>query len=164
MRHTLNILVNNHAGVMSHVSGLFTRRGYNIDSIAVGVTDNPELSNITIVVKGDDSIVTQVKKQLLKLPDVLSVIDLQYDESITRELILLVVKAVDENRIEIISICNVFHAKILDMTKDTIMLEFSGNPRQVNVIVNMLKKFGIVEMSRTGQIALACQSTIYTKD
>ena len=164
MKHTLNILVNNHAGVMSHVSGLFTRRGYNIDSIAVGVTENPELSNITIVVKGDDSVVAQVKKQLLKLPDVMSVVDLQYNESITRELVLIVVKAQDTNRIEIISICNVFHAKIVDMTEDTVMVEFSGNPRQVSVIVNMLKKFGIMEMSRTGQIALSCQSAIYNKN
>ncbi|MCB1193181.1 MAG: acetolactate synthase small subunit [Leptospiraceae bacterium] len=164
MKHTLNILVNNHAGVMSHVSGLFTRRGYNIDSIAVGVTENPEFSNITIVVKGDDSVVAQVKKQLLKLPDVMSVVDLQYNESITRELVLIVVKAQDTNRIEIISICNVFHAKIVDMTEDTVMVEFSGNPRQVSVIVNMLKKFGIMEMSRTGQIALSCQSAIYNKN
>ncbi len=164
MRHTLNILVNNHAGVMSHVSGLFTRRGYNIDSIAVGVTDNPELSNITIVVKGDEAVVTQVKKQLLKLPDVMSVVDMRYNESITRELVLIVVKVADASRIEIISICNVFHAKIVDMTEDTVMVEFSGNPSQVNIIISMLKKFGIMEMSRTGQIALSCQSAIYNKN
>ena len=98
MKHTLNILVNNHPGVMSHVSGLFTRRSYNIDSIAVGVTENPDISSMTIVLKGDDAVVDQVKQQLLKLPDVLKVTDLFYMEAITRELVLLKVEAKDSSR------------------------------------------------------------------
>ena len=157
MKHTLSILVNNHPGVMSHVSGLFTRRSYNIDSIAVGVTDNPEISSMTIVLKGDDSIVYQVKKQLLKLPDVLKVTDLYYMEAITRELVLVKVEAKDSNRTEIISICGVFSAKIVDVTELSLMVEFSGNTRQVTAFISMMAKFGILEMARTGQIALACQ-------
>jgi acetolactate synthase I/III small subunit len=155
MKHTLTILVNNHPGVMSHVSGLFTRRSYNIDSIAVGVTDNPEISSMTIVVKGDEKVVEQVKRQLLKLPDVLSVKDLHFLESVTRELILIKVNATDSIRSEIITLCDVFSAKVVDVTEKTLMLEFSGNSRQVNAFIEMMKKFGILEMSRTGQIALS---------
>ncbi len=157
MKHTLSILVNNHPGVMSHVSGLFTRRSYNIDSIAVGVTENPEVSSMTIVLKGDDAVVDQVKKQLLKLPDVLKVTDLFYMEAITRELVLLKVEAKDSNRTEIISLCGVFGAKIVDVTDSSLMTEFSGNARQVTAFISMMTKFGIIEMARTGQIALACQ-------
>lgn len=158
MKHTLSILVNNHPGVMSHVSGLFTRRSYNIDSIAVGVTENPEISSMTIVLKGDDSVVDQVKKQLLKLPDVLKVTDLYYMEAITRELVLLKVEAKDSNRTEIISLCGVFGSKIVDVTELSLMVEFSGNARQVSAFISMMAKYGILEMARTGQIALACQS------
>ncbi|MCE9501124.1 MAG: acetolactate synthase small subunit [Leptospira sp.] len=160
MKHVLSILVNNHPGVMSHVSGLFTRRAYNIDSIAVGVTEDPEISSMTIVVKGDASVVEQVKKQLLKLPDVIKVQDIAYNESITRELVLIIVESNDKTRLEIISICDVFKGKIVDMTDSALMIEFSGNARQVNAIVQMLKKFGIKEMARTGQIALPYQSSI----
>mgnify|MGYP001577977728 CR=1 FL=1 len=158
MKHVISILVNNHPGVMSHVSGLFTRRGYNIDSIAVGVTENPEVSCMTIVVKGDEAVVGQVKNQLLKLTDVLKVDDLAYHESITRELVLIIVKSSDSTRFEIISICDVFKAKIVDMAGESLMVEFSGSSRQVNAIIEMLKKFGIKEMARTGQIALPYQT------
>ncbi len=158
MRHTLNILVNNHPGVMSHVSGLFTRRGYNIDSIAVGVTDNPEVSCMTIVVRGDDEVVLQVQKQLMKLPDVLQVKDLHYREAVTRELILLQIKSSDETRTEIVSVCDVFKAKIIDVTESSVIIEYSGNTRQVEALIKMLKKFGILEIARTGAIALEVQS------
>ena len=123
MKHTLNILVNNHPGVMSHVSGLFTRRSYNIDSIAVGVTEN-----------------------------------LFYMEAITRELVLLKVEAKDSNRTEIISLCGVFGSKIVDVTDTSLMIEFSGSARQVAAFITMMTKYGILEMARTGQIALACQN------
>ncbi len=159
MKYTLSILVNNHPGVMSHVSGLFTRRGYNIDSIAVGVTENPEISCMTIVVRGDDNIVNQVMNQLLKLPDVLRVKDLHFLESVTRELILLNVKVDDSIRMEVISICEVFSAKIIDVTKDSLVIEYAGNSRQVNALISMIKKFEIIEMARTGSIALSVQSS-----
>ena len=158
MKHTLNILVNNHPGVMSHVSGLFTRRSYNIDSIAVGVTENPDISSMTIVLKGDDAVVDQVKQQLLKLPDVLKVTDLFYMEAITRELVLLKVEAKDSNRTEIISLCGVFGSKIVDVTDTSLMIEFSGSARQVAAFITMMTKYVILEMARTGQIALACQN------
>jgi acetolactate synthase-1/3 small subunit len=159
MKYTLSILVNNHPGVMSHVSGLFTRRGYNIDSIAVGVTENPEISCMTIVVRGDENIVNQVMNQLLKLPDVLRVKDLHFLESVTRELILLNVKVDDSIRMEVISICEVFSAKIIDVTKDSLVIEYAGNSRQVNALISMIKKFEIIEMARTGSIALSVQSS-----
>ena len=158
MKHTLNILVNNHPGVMSHVSGLFTRRSYNIDSIAVGVTENPDISSMTIVLKGDDAVVDQVKQQLLKLPDVLKVTDMFYMEAITRELVLLKVEAKDSNRTEIISLCGVFGSKIVDVTDTSLMIEFYGSARQVAAFITMMTKYGILEMARTGQIALACQN------
>lgn len=160
MKHTLSILVNNHAGVMSHVSGLFTRRGYNINSIAVGETDNPEISNMTIVIKGDETVINQVKNQLKKLPDVLQIKDIPYMSSITRELLLILVSTSNENRQEAISICDVFKADILDMTDENLMAQFSGNTREVNAFLRMMKKFGILEISRTGQIALTCRSTM----
>lgn len=154
MKHTLSILVNNHPGVMSHVSGLFTRRSYNIDSIAVGVTSNPEISSVTIVVKGDDAVLGQVKKQLLKLPDVIGIQDLAYSESINRELVLMQIQLSDATRVEVISLCEVFKAKIAEITLDSILLEYSGNNRQVNSFIDIMKKYGILDMARTGQIAL----------
>ncbi|MBM9592049.1 acetolactate synthase small subunit [Leptospira sp. 201903075] len=155
MKHTLSILVNNHPGVMSHVSGLFTRRGYNIDSIAVGVTDNADVSSMTIVLNGDDFLVGQVKNQLLKLPDVLKVQDMTYAGSVQRELVLISFTITENNRSEALTICNGFDVKILEMTEDSLLIEFSGNSRQVTNVISVLKPFGIREISRTGQIAIA---------
>lgn len=155
MKHTLSILVNNHPGVMSHVSGLFTRRGYNIDSIAVGVTDNSDVSSMTIVLNGDDFLVGQVKNQLLKLPDVLKVQDMTYAGSVQRELVLISFTITENNRSEALTICNGFDVKILEMTEDSLLIEFSGNSRQVTNVISVLKPFGIREISRTGQIAIA---------
>ncbi|MCB1141967.1 MAG: acetolactate synthase small subunit [Leptospiraceae bacterium] len=157
MKHTLSILVNNHAGVMSHVSGLFTRRGYNIDSIAVGVTENPEISSMTIVVRGDEEVVSQVKMQLLKLPDVIKITDLNKSESITRELVLLNVSSNDKVRSEIMTISDVFKASIIDVTESSLLIEYSGTSRQVDALITLIKKFGILEMARTGTIAIAVQ-------
>lgn len=155
MKHTLSILVNNHPGVMSHVSGLFTRRGYNIESIAVGVTDNADVSSMTIVLNGDDFLVGQVKNQLLKLPDVLKVQDMTYAGSVQRELVLISFTITENNRSEALTICNGFDVKILEMTEDSLLIEFSGNSRQVTNVISVLKPFGIREISRTGQIAIA---------
>jgi len=160
VKHTLSILVNNHPGVMSHVSGLFTRRSYNIDSIAVGVTADPEISSMTIVVKGDETILNQVKKQLMKLPDVLSVEDLAYHSSINRELILLQVALSDTNRLEVLSLCQIFKASIAEITLDSILVEYSGNNRQVESFIETMKKFGILEMARTGQIAMKYRANV----
>ncbi|EMN48556.1 acetolactate synthase, small subunit [Leptospira interrogans str. L1207] len=158
MKHILKILVNNHPGVMSHVSGLFTRRSYNIDSIAVGVTVNLEISSMVIVVKGDEATVDQVKRQLLKLPDVLEVEDLAYRDCVSRELVLLVVKLTETTRTEILSVCEIFEAKIADLTHSSLTIEYSGNSRKVNAIVEIMSKYGIEEIVRTGQIAIRYRS------
>ncbi|GBF49759.1 acetolactate synthase 3 regulatory subunit [Leptospira ryugenii] len=155
MKHTLSILVNNHPGVMSHVSGLFTRRGYNIDSIAVGVTDDSEVSSMTIVLRGDETTVGHVKNQLLKLPDVLRVQDMAYASSVQRELVLISIEITEANRSEALAVCNGFGASVLEMTEDSLLMEFSGNSRQVENMIALMQKFGIREIARTGQIALA---------
>ena len=159
-QYTLSILVRNHAGVLSHVAGLFTRRGYNIESISAGVTENPEITRITIVVTGDKRVVEQVVKQCRKLVDVISVTSLKYNEAVTRELALIVVKADQENRSRIIEIADVFDAKVVDMAEDSILLEVTGNIRKINSIIQLLSPFGIEEIGRTGMVALQARSTI----
>lgn len=159
MQHTLSLLVRNHPGVMSHVAGLFTRRSYNIESIAVGVTENPELSRMTFVVGGDERIVQQIVKQCQKLVDVLSVKVLKYEESLTRELAVITVKTTStQSRAEIIQIASVFNARIADMSETSIMIEVTGNQRQINSIISLLAKYGIEEMARTGLVALTFPS------
>jgi acetolactate synthase-1/3 small subunit len=143
---------------MSHVSGLFTRRSYNIDSIAVGETADSDYSLVTIVVRGDEAVLSQVKKQLLKLPDVLSVNDLAYHESVNRELVLLQVQVTDNTRSEVLSLCETFKAKIAEVTLDSVMAEYSGNNRQVCNFIDVMKKYGILDLARTGQIALKYRS------
>jgi acetolactate synthase-1/3 small subunit len=154
MKHVLKILVNNNPGVMSHVSGLFTRRGYNIDSIAVGATEDTNYSSMTIVVHGDEYIVDQVKKNLLKLPDVIKVSDLAFQNSLARELVLLRVKVSEKNRNEVISICDVFEAKIAELEKESILIEYSGPTRKVAGLLELLKPFGVQDIARTGMVAI----------
>ncbi len=157
-QYTLSILVRNHAGVLSHVAGLFTRRGYNIESITAGVTENPEITRITIVVTGDNRIVEQVAKQCQKLVDVIKVTSLKYNESVTRELAIIVVTASQQTRSQIIEIADVFDAKIVDMSECAIMLEVTGNTRSINSIIQLLSPFGIEEIARTGVVVLPYRS------
>jgi acetolactate synthase-1/3 small subunit len=159
-QYTLSMLVRNHAGVLSHVAGLFTRRGYNIESITAGVTENPDITRITIVVTGDDRILAQVLKQCQKLVDVITVANLKYNESVTRELAIIVVNATQETRSQIIEIADVFAAKIVDMAEEAIMLEVTGNTRQINSMMKLLKPYGIAEIGRTGVVALQYRSQI----
>lgn len=159
MRHIISVLVRNHPGVLSHVVGLFTRRSYNIESLAAGVTENPDITRITIVVTGDDLVLDQVMKQVNKLVDVLNVNDLNYDQAITRELTIITVKTTLQTRGAVIEIANVFGAKVVDMSEDTITLELSGTERVLQNLVRLLKPFGISEMARTGMIALAMKSS-----
>lgn len=154
-RHILSILVRNRAGVMSHVSGLFTRRGYNIDSIAVGVTDRPEVSIVTIVFRGDENTLQQFHGQLLKLADVVKVEILSYHDSIVRELILVRIQARPADRTEIFGIVEVFHGRIAEITEDSMLIEVHGSSRQMAGFLRMMQKFGIREMARTGQVALS---------
>ncbi|HEY9062528.1 MAG TPA: acetolactate synthase small subunit [Pseudobacteroides sp.] len=153
-KHLLSVLVHNHAGVLSRVSGLFSRRGFNIDSLAVGVTEDSQVSRITIVVDGDDYTVDQVTKQLNKLVDVLKIKQLEKADSVSRELALIKVTATTETRAEIIQIVEIFRAKIVDVSKNTLTIEAAGSSDKVNALEDMLKQYGIVEIVRTGTIAI----------
>jgi acetolactate synthase-1/3 small subunit len=159
MRHIISVLVRNHAGVLSHVVGLFTRRSYNIESLAAGVTEDPEITRLTIVVAGDDLVLDQVMKQVNKLVDVLKVTDLKYDQAIARELAIITVKTTLQTRGSVIEIAGVFGAKVVDMSEDTITLELSGTEKVVQNLLRLLSPFGISEMARTGMIALAMKSS-----
>lgn len=153
-KHTLSVLVENHAGVLSRVAGLFSRRGFNIDSLAVGVTENPDVSRMTIVVDGDEYIVEQVSKQLNKLIDVIKIRQLESHESVSRELALIKVSANTETRSEIMQLVEIFRAKIIDVSKNTLTIEISGATDKVAALEGMLKQFGIKEIVRTGTIAI----------
>jgi acetolactate synthase I/III small subunit len=153
-KHTLSILVENHPGVLSRVAGLFSRRGFNIDSLAVGVTENPDVSRMTIVVDGDDYVVEQVSKQLNKLIDVIKIKQLDKEDSVSRELALIKVNASASSRAEIIQIVEIFRAKIVDVSKNTLTIEISGGTDKVAALEDMLKQFGIKEIVRTGTIAI----------
>ena len=154
MRHTLAVLVENKPGVLARVSGLFSRRGYNIDSLAVGMTENPEISRMTIVVEGDDRVLAQVISQLSKLIDVISVSDLPPSESVDRGLALIKVAADMGTRAEILQIAGIFRAKIIDISAETLVIEVTGDKGKIRAIENMLGRFGIKEVVRTGRVAL----------
>ena len=154
MKHTLAVLVENKAGVLSRVSSLFSRRGYNIDSLAVGVTEDPDISRITIVVHGDDHVVEQVTKQLNKLIDVIKVSDIGGDEAVERELALIKVAADADTRAEIIQIANIFRARIVDVAPKSMTVEITGDEGKVQAIEKLLRQFGIKELVRTGKIAI----------
>ena len=153
-RYVLSVLVENHSGVLSRVSGLFSRRGYNIDSLSVGVTEDPNVSRMTIVVRGDQYILEQIKKQLNKLIDVIKVIELRSDQSVYRELVLLKVRATTEQRAEIIEIVNIFRGKVVDVTSESLMIEITGDEEKLFALINMVEPYGIKEMIRTGLTAL----------
>lgn len=154
MKHTLAVLVENKAGVLSRVASLFSRRGYNIDSLAVGVTEDPDISRITIVVHGDDHVLEQVTKQLNKLIDVIKVSDIGGDEAVERELALIKVAADADTRAEIIQIANIFRARIVDVAPKSMTVEITGDEGKVQAIEKLLRQFGIKELVRTGKIAM----------
>jgi acetolactate synthase-1/3 small subunit len=154
MKHTLAVLVQNKSGVLSRVAALFSRRGYNIDSLAVGVTEDPDISRITIVVHGDDHVLEQVTKQLNKLVDVIKVSDLRGDDTVERELALIKVTADTDNRAEIIQIADIFRARIIDVAPKSMTVEVTGDEGKVEAIEKLLRQFGIKEMVRTGKIAM----------
>ena len=154
MKHTLAVLVENKSGVLSRVASLFSRRGYNIDSLAVGVTEDPEISRMTIVVHGDDHVLEQVTKQLNKLVDVIKVSDIGGDDAVERELALIKVSADVDTRAEIIQIANIFRARIVDVAPKSMTVEVTGDEGKVEAIEKLLRQFGIKEMVRTGKIAL----------
>jgi acetolactate synthase-1/3 small subunit len=154
MKHTIAVLVENKAGVLARISGLFARRGFNIDSLAVGPTDNPHISRITIVVEGDDYIAEQVTKQLNKLIDVLKVRNLAEDAITRRELVLVKVRIDGSQRGEIIDIAKIMNCEIVDISHTTLMIEFDDRPERVELLIDLLSKYTILEIARTGTIAL----------
>ncbi|MGI6189757.1 MAG: acetolactate synthase small subunit [Clostridiales bacterium] len=153
MRHVLGVLVENQPGVLAKVAGLFSRRGFNIESLAVGTTEDPTVSRMTIVVEGDENVIEQVAKQLNKLIDVIRVADIAKD-SVARELALIKVHTTPATRNEIIQIVSVFRAQVVDISKDSLIIEITGDQDKVSALQEMLKDFGIKEMVRTGIIAV----------
>ena len=154
MKHTISILVENHAGVLSRISGLFSRRSFNIDSLAVGVTDDPTVSRITIIVNGDDYTVEQVTKQLNKMVDVIKLKQLDSSNDICRELMLIKVRCNAKNRSDLIDIAQLMEAKISDLSANSFTLEISDTPQRLALMEEMLRPYGILEEVRTGAIAL----------
>lgn len=154
MRHTLAVLVENNPGVLARVAGLFSRRGFNIDSLAVGRTDNPSVSRMTIVVEGDDRYLEQVNKQLHKLVDVLKISDITRDAYVDRELVLIKVSADAAKRAEIMQLVDIFRARIVDVGPKTLTIEVTGNDGKITAFEDSLRPFGIKELVRTGKIAM----------
>ncbi|MDD4178578.1 MAG: acetolactate synthase small subunit [Candidatus Margulisbacteria bacterium] len=154
MKHTISVIVENKPGVLSRVSGLFSRRGFNIESLAVGTTEDPNMSRMTIVVEGDESDLEQITKQLYKLIDTLKVFDLPAEKAIQTELVLAKVAASEKTRAEITQIAEIFRAKIVDVAETSMTLELSGDESKVDGAIKLLTKFGIKELVRTGKIAL----------
>ena len=154
MKQTISVLVENQAGVLNRITGLFSRRAFNIDSLAVGVTDDPTISRITIIVDSGNSVVEQVEKQLNKLIEVIKVRTIPEDRMIGRELVLLKVNATNKTRQDIMTICEIMGAKVSDVSPTSMTLELSDTPDRVDTFEAMLRSFSILEVVRTGVIAL----------
>lgn len=153
-RHIISILVENHSGVLSRISGLFSRRGYNIDSLSVGVTENPQVSRITIVAMGDDSVIEQIVKQVNKLVDVFYVMVLKPEESVYRELALIKVNASTNTRPAIVSIAEIFRASIIDVSGESLTIEITGDQSKIKAFTELMEPYGIKEIVRTGLTAI----------
>lgn len=151
----LSILVDNSAGVLSRVAGMFSRRGYNIDSLTVGVTENPAYSRMTVAVSGSDDVLVQIKKQLAKLVDVKEIIELPRNASIIKELILVTVEADITKRQAVTALAGIYKAKIVDVTSTHMMLELTGNQDKLSTFLDLLEDFKITELARTGITGLA---------
>ena len=154
MKQTISVLVENQAGVLNRITGLFSRRAFNIDSLAVGVTDDPSISRITIIVDSGNSVVEQVEKQLNKLIEVIKVRTIPEDKMIGRELVLLKVNATNKTRQDIMTICDIMGAKVDDISPNSLTLELSDTPDRIDTFEAMLRPFSILEVVRTGVIAL----------
>ena len=153
-RNVVAILVNNHFGVLNRISGMFRRRGFNIDSLTVGATQDPEISRITITFMGDEN-KTQIIRQLEKMPDVMEVAELDSDNSVSRELVLIKIANSSETRQDVLAIVDAFRAKVVDYAVQTMTIEVTGESSKIDAIIELLKEFGIIEMCRTGLVALS---------
>jgi acetolactate synthase-1/3 small subunit len=154
MRHTITVLVENEFGVLARVAGLFSGRGFNIDSLSVAPTNEETLSRMTIVTGGDDKILEQISKQLNKLVDVIKVIDFDDGSCIEREMALIKVSAEDEKRAEVLRIVDIFRAKIIDVTPKSYTIEATGAPVKIDAILDLLRPLGLKELVRTGAVAI----------
>ena len=155
MRHTISVLVENKAGVLARIANLFSARGYNIDSLAVGETEDPTISRMTIIVRGDERILEQIEKQLNKLIDVIRVSDFIDTDHVERDLILVKVNADKSTRSEILQIVDIFRAKIVDVAASSLIIEMTGTEEKIKAFAEILKPFGVKEMVRTGIVAMA---------
>lgn len=154
MEHTLSVLVMNQPGVLARVAGLFSRRGFNIESLAVGVTDEPNISRMTIQVEADDATLEQITKQLHKLIDVIKISDITTDERVDRELALIKISGDAANRSEILQVADIFRAKIVDVAEKSIVIEVTGDEAKIDALVQLTRPYGIIELVRTGKISM----------
>ena len=154
MQHTISVLVENKFGVLTRMAGLFSGRGYNIDTLNVGPTQNPKFSRMTIVTRGDDSTIEQIVKQLKKLVNVLEVLDFRDTEYVDRELVLVKVEVDSATRAEVMQITDIFRAKIVDVQPKSLTIEISGNESKVEKFLSLMGTFGVIGLTRTGKVAL----------
>jgi len=154
MRHVLSALVHNQPGVLAHISGMLASRGFNIDSLAVGETEDPNLSRVTFVVHGDDKQLEQVRKQLDKVVTVVKVQDISSEDFVERDLMIVKVKATSHQRMEIVLLVEMFRGRVVDIGMETLMIEIAGQERKIEAFIELMRPFGIVELARTGRIAL----------
>ena len=163
IKHTLSVLVEDEAGVLTRIAALFARRGFNIESLAVGPAEQNGVSRITMVVPGDEQVIEQLTKQLYKLINVIKVNDVTYTPCVERELMLLKVNATSSNRSEVIELAQIFRARVVDVSEDSLTLEVVGDPGKMVAIVQVLNRFGLREVARTGKIALSRESGVNTE-
>lgn len=163
MKHTLSVLVQDEAGVLTRIAGLFARRGFNIESLAVGPSEQEKLSRITMVVNGDDYVVEQLIKQLYRLINVLKVQDITSTPCVERELMLLKVNANSGTRAEVLGLAEIFRARVVDVAEDSVTLEVVGDPGKIVAIVQVLQRFGLREIARTGKISMTRESRVNTE-
>ena len=163
IKQTISVLVEDEAGVLTRIAGLFARRGFNIESLAVGPAEQVGVSRITMVVPGDEKVVEQLIKQLYKLISVLKVQDISQQPCVERELMLIKVNAAASNRDEVIQVAQIFRARVVDLSEEALTIEVVGDPGKIVAIIQMLNKFGIREIARTGKIALVRESKVNTE-
>jgi acetolactate synthase-1/3 small subunit len=159
MRHTISLLVENRFGVLSRVSGLFSGRGYNIESISVGETIDPAISQMTIVTRGDDLVIEQITKQLNKLIDIIKVTDMVDVDHVEREMVLVKVAPKPERKAEVLNLTGIFRGRIVDSSEKTYTIEITGDEDKIRAFVNLMKPMGIKEFVRTGKVAIAREGT-----
>lgn len=162
-RHTLSVLVENKPGVLARIAGLFSRRGFNIDSLAVGPTEHPEISRMTIVVNVEESPLEQVTKQLNKLIEVIKIVELDGSQSVTRELLLVKVKADAETRGQVLETVQLFRAKVVDVATDAVTVEVTGNADKLEAFLRVLEPFGVRELVQSGMVAIGRGSRSITE-